>query len=423
MIPRCIAVFLSPRVFSIIKQNATNTELELQTPDDDEMFEQLIQLGYGKQIYINDENRNSLLSFGKELENKELVDACMNVKGLYASPSAMTLKNAIPSLKSKVTVGANITNDINFVADHFFEFDQKELYVLDHHTLKRILSHPSLSIRNENTLFNFVFDLVSVKGRTYQPLFEFIHFEDIGVEEMSRFVNAFNASSLSEPVWRSIGRRLTAEQSHVSVAQSPIPRKKSKERKTSAPLLTHEDITEDAPPSDIDESPPTPKKGRKIIATYSPSQNHPFKGVLSSMQNLKGKVAISASSKNTGFLSKLIKNGNMTNFWTHNEPDSWIRIDFKKASLVPTSYALAGRCDHDFNQMQSWVFEVLSQKSWIVLDEHHEQPLSTKKAYSFKLPEQTNAYKSFRIRQIGPNTYGDNDLVLSRIELFGQLVK
>ena len=424
LIPRCIAVFLSPKVFSIIKQNATNTELELKTRDDDDVFEQIIQLGYGKQIYINDDNRKSLLSFAQELENKELIDACTNIKGLYSSPSSLTLKNAIPSLKSKITFGANVTNDINFVADHFFEFDQKDLYTLDHHTLKRILSHPSLSIRNENTLFNFVFDLVSVKGRTYQPLFEFIHFEDIGVEEIARFVNAFNASSLSEPVWRSIGRRLTAEQSHLSVppSPSPIPRKKSKERKTTTPLLTHEDITEDAPNSDQDEAVPTPKKGRKVIATYNLGSD-PFKGVLSSMQNLKGKVAISASSKNTGFLSKLVKHGNMTNFWTHNEPDSWIRIDFKKNSLVPTCYSLAGRCDHDFNQMQSWVFEVLSQKTWIVLDEHKEQPLITKKPFTFKLPEQSNAYKSFRIRQTGPNTYGDNDLVLSRIELFGTLVK
>ena len=197
LLPRCIAIFLSPKVFSMIKQNATDTELKLKTPDTNGIFEQIIQLGYGKQIIITDENRETLSSFAKELENKELIEACMNFKGGFVQPSALTLKNAIPSLKSKISVGASVENDLNFVAEHFFEFDQKDLYLLDQHTLKKILSNHALSTRNENTLFNFIFDLVTVKGRTYQPLFEFIHFEDIGVDEMARFVNTFKTEQCS----------------------------------------------------------------------------------------------------------------------------------------------------------------------------------------------------------------------------------
>ena len=125
--------------------------------------------------WINDQTGANFLSLKEARSGKELIDACTNIKGLYSSPSSLTLKNAIPSLKSKITFGANVTNDINFVADHFFEFDQKDLYTLDHHTLKRILSHPSLSIRNENTLFNFVFDL-DLSGVIFRYLIIFQRF-------------------------------------------------------------------------------------------------------------------------------------------------------------------------------------------------------------------------------------------------------
>ena len=425
LLPRCIAVFLSEKVFSIVKSNATMNELALKTPDDKGIFEQIIQLGYGKQIVLTEENKHTVLAFAKELDNRELMDACMSFNATIPQ-SSLTLKNAISALKSKISIGVNVDDDIAFVAENFFSFDQKELYTLDSHTLKRILSKPALAERNENTLFNIIFDLVSQKGRNYFPLFEFINFEEIGFEEITRFVNAFNASSLSETIWRSIGRRLTNRSIGADDTDAPktsVPRKKSGKKKLSHPLppQTHEDITEDFPVTEDDAPEDTPKKGEKT-EVFEVGEN-PFQGVLNSFPVLKGKVAISSSSKNTGFLSKIVNFDNNTNFWTHNEPDSWIRIDFKKMSLIPSAYSISGRCDHDYNQLQSWVLEALSGKTWVVIDEHIEQPLSTKVPVTYYLKDITQRYKSFRLRQTGPNTYGDYDLVLSRIELFGTLIK
>jgi hypothetical protein len=400
-----------------VKQNPATNELTLETPDDRDIFEQIIQLGYGKQIILTEENKLAILAFAKELNNKELIDACTNFNAAVPQ-SKLTLKNAVSSLKAKLAVGVNVNDNLEYVAEHFFSIEPKDLYLLDSHTLKRLLAMPALAQRDENTLFNIIFDIVSSKGKSYVQLYDFINFEDLGTEEITRFVNGVNSDSISETAWKSIGRRLISTSAEVqSTSSAPNEEKKAKKKKR-AKAADDDDADDDA---DVDSDDEEPKDdGKTVVFEVG---EHPFKGVINSFNTLKGKVAINASSKNTGFLTRIVKADNNTNFWTHNETNSWIRIDFKKATLIPSAYSLSGRCDHDFNQMQSWVFEGLSGKSWKVLDRHSEEPLAKKVPRTFHLKNQTQAFKSFRIRQTGPNTYGDHDLVLSRIELFGTYTK
>lgn len=414
VVPRALAVFLSPKVFKIVKDNATNLTLTLKTSDNNKVFDDIIKLASGSQIYINEKNIDTLFSFAKELENTELMEICHKKNHELVFKSPITLENAIRTIRSKIKAKMNIDNDISFIAERFFDFTPKSLHSLDPDTLYRIISDENLQIRTESKLFAFIYNIVRDCGESYFRLYDLVRFNELSDSEMKLFVDSCNITNINETIWKSICSRFSKTSN--SSLRSP------KREKLAVPvILPHDDLTVEVPiTEEITQLPKSPKKKKSSEShEYKPSKDDILSGgIFGSIPVLKGKVALSSSSKNTGFISLLLKNGNNTNFWTHNEPNSWIRIDFKTIHVKITGYTLQGRCDHDYNQMQSWVLEVMVNKHWVAIDTVSGKALNKSPMY-FPCAKNDYEVKTVRIRQTGPNTYGDDDLVLSRMELFG----
>lgn len=125
MMPRALAVFLSPRVFKILKENATISSLSLKTPENNKVFSDIIKLASGNQIYITEKNIDTIKSYAKELENQELLEICNKKLHDLVFKSQVTLENAIRSIKSKEKASMNIDNDVSFISLNFFDFDEK----------------------------------------------------------------------------------------------------------------------------------------------------------------------------------------------------------------------------------------------------------------------------------------------------------
>ncbi|EAY23105.1 hypothetical protein TVAG_183410 [Trichomonas vaginalis G3] len=165
-------------------------------------------------------------------------------------------------------------------------------------------------MRNENKLFNIIYNIVHEKGKNYFPLFEFIKFKELGDSEMKKFMEFCSLQNPSEPIWKNICARFTKEpkESKHSIS-SP------KSHKISVPaILPHEDLTVETP---ITEEPTqTPRSSRKKSSPEKEYQvgHDLLSGIFASMSTMKGKVSLSSSSKNTGFISLLLKKDNNTNF-------------------------------------------------------------------------------------------------------------
>lgn len=137
------------------------------------------------------------------------------------------------------------------------------------------------------------------------------------------------------------------------------------------------------------------------------------------------------TSKYKGNLNNLLKIEDFSDFYTKDEPDSWICFEFKNYKIIPTCYTLkshnnsSGGC-----QPRTWIIEGSNDnQKWTKIDEQKNCTyLNDKNVFHTFLingNEGKNPFKFMRIRQTGQNwcdSYGwRNILALSCIEFYGLL--
>lgn len=107
---------------------------------------------------------------------------------------------------------------------------------------------------------------------------------------------------------------------------------------------------------------------------------------------------------------------------TSNVANSFMSIDLRASrSLVINYYSIKGRNAQDHNLAQ-WKLQASNNNSdWIDIDTKLDSPLSGNQWLSIAVPDQTLAYRFFRILQTGSNTSGANILCIGEIELYGKL--
>ena len=106
-------------------------------------------------------------------------------------------------------------------------------------------------------------------------------------------------------------------------------------------------------------------------------------------------------------------------FVSEKEPNSWLCYDFKWWRVAPTSYTII------FSDVKSWVLEVSndgSEESWKVVDrrENSIKGLYTTSHFPISAPP-GESFRFVRLRQTEPNLWGDGDLRVASLELFGTL--
>ena len=409
-IHRPIAIFISPIITELLQDDPDIEKFEIQYNDVNRDFRTIVQLAYGNSVKIDQSNRNGIEYLAKALGNEEILDVVKKLDETDVSKQKITITSVCNLIKSRNKLQMPKDDCILFAARHFYAIKESDLESLDYEDLSSILSSKDLIVDTETQLFNFILSLVKKHGNRYSPLFGNVLFEYIGDEEMADFVTLFNGNDLNETVWNAVSRRLV-------LPLRPVSEMKERHR-TVDPKAPAEapSIPNSRRPSPGDES----KGSQNLIREISFNGTDYFHGVFNRLRSKRNHISMSSSSTNTGVLSSLINPSSTTNFWTQNQQDSWIRVDLKKNRLHPTSYSLRGRFDHDFNQCQSWNFEGLRGGKWHVLDSHVNEPLKVKAPKNFKVTTEST-FNSFRIKQTGLNTYGDNDLVLSGFEVFGDL--
>lgn len=137
-----------------------------------------------------------------------------------------------------------------------------------------------------------------------------------------------------------------------------------------------------------------------------------------------GTVAVHASSVERGHPHSLIDREPLE-LWTQDVPASWLSVDLGRFRVLPHAYMLRHGGNYKADSLRNWDFQgSIDGKSWVVLKRHsHDSSLSSPFATAtFVLDKPaTIPYQWFRIIQTGHNSSNHNFLVLSGLELFGEL--
>lgn len=168
----------------------------------------------------------------------------------------------------------------------------------------------------------------------------------------------------------------------------------------------------------------------KIIKEFN---NDQFDGIISYLTQKcggnvhnEGVIIITASST-AGQGPEIVCNFNSPWYWSSkNEQNSWIRFDFKNKKIKVSGYTLKTYpFQENKNHIKSWVVEGTNNpdnNSWEIfhqeVDNDDLNGFNKSKMFSC---DAKKSYRYIRIRNIGPNHFGYNTLVIANVEFFGIL--
>lgn len=399
-----LAEFLSPKIARIRRSDPCSSVYTFKPacPYVLRSFQRLISsLRQDGTLQVNRLNFADLFRISQELENQELLSALLDM----IKPEFLTIEAAAIFLQASIEVGGAVFSDhvprlTEFVASRFCEIGKEILKTLNLETAQLLLSNRSLKIDDEDSLYDFVMSRAGNDVR-FMSLFEFIYFEYLSqsrIEEFASFASEHLLDIINAGVWSKICRRLIFG----SEAKEWNPR-----------VVNSMEFAYDSKPLD------------GIIAhlTRTCGGNVHDEGI----------VHVTASSfLTTG--SQLFDPKNAVElegteiFASINEEGAWICYDFRKWQVIPKSYSLQSQGDGPGGlHPRSWVIEVSDDNlMWTEIDRRtNNNDLNGQNlTQNFKIANvPSESYRYIRMKQIGPNHAGNNQLVFSDFEIFGTLLK
>jgi hypothetical protein len=280
--------------------------------------------------------------------------------------------------------------------------DYKKLLAVGISNISSILSDPSLEIRTEDFVYEFVRDLCRLDAQCF-CLFEHVLFEHLSVEMITDFISM--SSDFPEfhelmncEIWFRLCNRLIL----------PV-----------SPLTKSSRLA-----------------GRMVRSrVFEFKSNAPLSGIISSLTSEcggnvhdRGVVAITDSSHCAdGYSGKFAADlGSSSSFFHSLEiPRQWLCYDFKDSLVSPTHYSIRTyQCGQNANHLKSWILEISNDDSnWKEIDrrENNVDLNGDRFVGTYSISGQRSEGRFVRLRQIGKNHMNKDYLTVSGFELFGTL--
>lgn len=302
-----------------------------------------------------------------------------------------------------------LKEDIDFISSHFYELNDekiKNFCKLKTSTIEKIIGHSKLRLNTEDQLLNIINQLYKTDSAN-SFLYCFVDFLNVSVETISEFLRIFDINDITNETWESISTRLL---------QDII-----KNEKTCDKRKCYFNKEQQKPKS-------TKSTKNKEIQF---DNNNSLNGILNflkkqSNNNIEDAIKITASSVGYGPLTNLLQYEDPTKyFYSIDEPNSWICIDFINRRIIPTHYTIRtrqGASDHP----KSWVIEGSNDNyTWEQIDSQTNCNETNGKGVvrTFIIQKELkNEFRYLRMKETGPNWCNHNFLEFSAIEFHGTLI-
>jgi hypothetical protein len=381
--PFYAAAFISPKIARSRLLDGTITEFVIATKDPAHLFENFLSVAQGSEVSIEPSALVFFLSVAEELENDEFADL-ISAQFEHELNFEVCLARLL-SPQQRERCGAV---EMGFLASHFHEISQHDFDRLDIDSLREILSHPSLKISTEDSLF----DLISSSG--HFELLEYVRFDCLRLECVHRFVEWSRDSfcHLNPAIWASICERLS-----LSVRSNR-------------------------------------RRGRQANSFKKPwHADSPLDGIIAFLTQRcggnvhdRGLVNVASMSTNGVNHPKHIADLSVdSKFVSDGRSGQWISYEFRTGTVCPSGYAIRSQFDYGPGNChpKTWVLEIsMDGSTWAIVDEridNYELNGRNVTCYFGIREDLRQDCRFVRLRQTG-KTHNNNDyLHFSSLEIFG----
>jgi hypothetical protein len=203
-----IADFLSPKISRLHEVDSTMNLYIVMTEDPKEKFGDFLEMGNGRTLPISDDDISFFSSLTVELDNCELYEV---IDAVIADclTKELTIESVLPRLQFQKLQGADISDEVDFIAAHFWEFSESDLDSLDVGDVEEVFMRNSLRVQSEDFLSEFLIRRVS-EDRKFFSLFEYVHFEHLSSVMIDKFIEISGnfLTDMNVRIWQRVCERL-----------------------------------------------------------------------------------------------------------------------------------------------------------------------------------------------------------------------
>jgi hypothetical protein len=305
----------------------------------------------------------------------------------------LTIENAVPTLFEKQEFNKDISAEILYISQHFYSIDKDEIFKIDLDIIKRIITHPKLIVRTEDSLLEFIAKLIEKKGDEYKELLTYVKYEII-TESCSKLIDKYITTETLHKfpeLWESLTKRLTLQTSSVRIPDRYV----------------HKEIQ------------------------IPFCKDKPFSGIFSYISSLikganpveAGEVDITLYQNDCNVSPATLMNYNLPpSRWNLTEiEDNWICFDFKKARVSMNAYTISSGTDSSYWEYPvSFTWEGSNDKfKWHAIDvrDNDTEMGGNEKTHTWNLNKMSPLFRYIRFRLRNVTRRGG--LYTPRMELFG----
>ena len=392
-----LAEFLAPRIASLRMSDPSCSSYAFRN-DSPELFTALetivTNLHRRTPVQVGPSNFLVLLQLAQELGNNELLSTLIAMLNF----ESLTLDTLVLLFQTGIDLGAAFTgrfgNLRDYIASNFYKIQNETLRNLSLETATTLLSSPSLKIKDEDSLYDFVRHR-SAEDANFMSLFEFVYFEYLSVDRIENFAwfsdNAIFFESINSSIWRRICLRLIRD----------------------TKLL---------------------KSRRSVEVEFCYNESDPLGGVFRYLTDQcggnvhdRGVVNVTASGiYDKNYPKNAVDLGTDSVFQSMRQNNGWICFDMGNLRVKPTSYSIRS---HEYGpgyaHLKSWVLQVSNDgATWQEVDRQTNNPAMNNKHVirNFRVANvPSDGFRFVRLQQTGPNHQNDNFMIFSSFEIFGTL--
>jgi hypothetical protein len=172
-VPWMMSHFLFPRVGILRSADPSVTEYVFETEDLANQFDLFLSLVHGSTVRLDQTNSQFLLALSRELVNPNLY--------LF-----LTISTILPQSLDSDFFDFSPERAIAAISSHFSELDRSTIDQIPLSVLYPILSHDSLQISSEDSLYSYICSRLSVNS-DYSEFFALVKFDHLTIDCISSF--------------------------------------------------------------------------------------------------------------------------------------------------------------------------------------------------------------------------------------------
>jgi hypothetical protein len=200
-----LASIISPKAFEIVTQNnhhsiSIECRSEIEQSKFEESFENIFKLLYGCPLFVCENNFETILSISTQLGNSIIFNHCIEfLESIDISKSKIETLLWILQFSDFIFERIELSSIVSKFAENFENISFESLSNISPSGISKILQSSNLKLKNENSLFEFLFEYFQRWNEFSIPLFSNVYFEYLNENNLKNCFELFSSFGTQIP--------------------------------------------------------------------------------------------------------------------------------------------------------------------------------------------------------------------------------